>query len=589
MVENKIHPQLQLALRYERLLTPEFKSTFIISEQQEIWELVMRYTGDLSEIERQYNLQAYDLQGGFAQVFIQKIGILNLSNSAQVIFLSLPTNYEYIDIGLGKVCAGTISNPNSAFYVTGEGVLLAVIDSGIDYAHPDFIDDQGRSRITYLWDQTLEGTPPEGFSNGVVFTREQINEALSKSTKEEQLEVVPSQDSIGHGTALAGIAAGNGRGSVGRSNKGIAIACDLIIVKLGVKDNQRPRDIEVMQGIHYAIEKAVELKMPLVILVGCGNNLTGHNGTSPLELYMEARSENWICNMVVGTGNEGNRGSHTSGQVQEGQSQNTQLVIEGGLTSYACCIWKHFSDEMSLVIQAPNGEKTDVLSLLTVNRAYLFDQTAVLINFSEPVTNGGQQEIYILFQGQGGASINTGIWNLLLSGDSILQGQYHIWGSIVTQITNLTRFLNPDLNITLTSPATTQKVTSVAAYNGTTMQIAPFSGRGFTIDQKVKPDITAPGVSITVPSSTEGTLYTTLSGTSAASAFIAGAYVIMMAYGILQLGNVNLYGETLKIYLLRMANRPSINAPYPNNRWGYGILCLEAALNNMKEIADTSS
>lgn len=589
MVDNKINSQLQLALRFERLLTNEFKSLFVESEQRGIWELVMQYTGDLDELTKEYNFRAYDLKGGFAQIFISKIQILNLSNSAQVVFLSLPTRCEYIDIGLGRVCASNVSNPNSTFYVTGAGILLAVIDSGIDYSHPDFIDGSGKSRIAYLWDQTLQGTPPQGFSGGVEFTNEQLNEALGKNTKAEQLLVVPSQDPIGHGTALAGIAAGNGNGSAGKSNRGMATECELIAVKLGTKDNAHPRDIEIMQGINYAIERAIQLRRPLVILVGSGNNTTGHNGTAPLEIYMTEVSSSWICNMVVGTGNQGNRGSHASGSIQENQSQSVQLLIEGEITNYACCIWKSFIDEISLVVEAPNGETTDVLSLLTTNRAYLFDETAVLVNFSEPVTNAGKQEIYILLQGQNGSVINRGIWTLTLRGDSVLEGGFNVWGTIVTQSDNLTRFLNADLNLTLTSPATAQGITSVAAFNGSTGQLASFSGRGFTNDLRVKPDLAAPGVNITVPSSKEGEIYTTLSGTSTASAFVAGAYVLMMAYGILQLGNVNLYGEVLKIYLLREARRPSNYAPYPNNSWGYGTLCLEASLANMKQIADSSN
>lgn len=589
MIENKINPQLQLALRYERLLTEGFKSLFIVSPEEGIWEIVMQYTEDLAALEEIYQIEAYDLQGGFAQVFIQKMDILNLSNSPQVIFLSLPTRYEYIDIGLSQVCAGNISNPRSPFYLTGEGILLAVIDSGIDYTHPDFIDETGQSRIAYLWDQTLQGTPPEGFSNGRAFDKAQINEALSQTTKEAQLAIVPSRDELGHGTALAGVAAGNGRGSVGGSNRGMAIACDLIIVKLGTTNQAHPRDIEIMQGIDYAIERAIELKKPLVILLGSGSNLTAHDGTAPLELYIDERSRSWLCNIVVGTGNEGDRGSHASGKLEEGASKSVQLLMEGEITDYACCIWKKFSDEVSLQIQAPNGEKTDVLSLLTVNRAYIFDDTVVLINFSEPVTNAGQQEIYIIFQGQAGANINQGIWELRLTGNSILEGDFNLWGSIITQKDNLTRLLNPDLNLTLTSPATARKITSVAAFNGATLQMTPFSGRGFTSDERLKPELSAPGVSITVPSSKEGTLYTNLTGTSVASAFVAGAYVLMMAYGILQLGNINLYGEVLKIYLLRQAKRPSAYTPYPNRSWGYGILCLEAALLNMKEVADESS
>lgn len=589
MITNKMNATLQLALRYERLLSEEFKGLFITSEEESIWEIIMQYVGDIEQIQSQYTFRAYDLQGGFAQIFINKENISGLTNNPQVVFLSLPTRCEYIDIGLGAVCASNVSNPGGNFTVTGSGVLLAVIDSGIDYSHPDFRSIDGNTRIKYLWDQTLQGTPPVGFSSGVEFTSEQINVALSQNTKEEQLAIVPSQDEIGHGTALTGIAAGNGRGSVGNINKGMAPECDLIIVKLGSVTNEHPRDIEVMQGIHYALKKAQELGRAVTILIGIGSNLTAHDGTAPLELYIDEQHDVWLSNIVVGTGNQGNRGSHTNGRLTEGQFEDIQLLIEGEITNYGCCIWKKFSDDMTLVIQAPNGERTDELNLLTANRAYLFDQTAVLINFSEPITNAGRQEIFILFQGQGGASINRGIWTLTLIGSHILEGEYNIWGSIVTEQTNLTSFLNPQLDRTLTTPATAGKITSVAAYNSLTQQIAPFSGRGFTVDENVKPDIAAPGVNITVPASDGENLYTTLSGTSVASAFVAGAYVLMMSYGIFQLRNINLYGDILKIYLLREARRPSSHAPYPNNMWGYGLLCVEAALTSMKEVAEQQS
>lgn len=589
MITNKINATLQLALRYERLLSETFKSLFMTSAEENVWEVVMQYTGNIETILSQYTFRVYDLKGGFAQIFINKNEIPNLSNNPQVVFLSLPTRCEYIDIGLGAVCAANISNPGGNFTVTGAGVLLAVIDSGIDYSHPDFRNTDGTTRIKYLWDQTLQGTPPIGFSSGIEYTSEQINEALSQDTKEGQLAIVPTQDEIGHGTALTGVAAGNGRGSVGNINKGMAPECELIIVKLGSVTNEHPRDIEVMQGIHYALERAQQLGRTVTILLGIGNNLTSHDGTAPLELYIDVQYNTWLSNIVVGTGNQGNRGSHATGRVIEGQFQDIQLLIEGEITNYGCCIWKKFSDEITLVIQAPNGERTDELSLLTANRAYLFDQTAVLINFSEPITNAGSQEIFILFQGQGGANINRGIWTLTLTGNRILEGNFNMWGSIVTEENNLTRFLNAELERTLTTPSTARNITSVGAYNSLTSQITPFSGRGFTADEVVKPDIAAPGVNITVPASGGENLYTTLSGTSVASAFVAGAYVLMMSYGIFQLGNINLYGNILKIYLLRAARRPSSHAPYPNNNWGYGLLCVEAALINMKEVADQQS
>lgn len=568
MITNKLSSGLQLALRYEPLLDPEFKSVFITDADAGLWELILEYSGSLDEIKQDFLVEARALKGGFAQIIVPKTLIGALTDLSQVIFLSLPQLYRYIDIGLGYSCASSVGTPSSTFAVTGQGVLLAVIDSGITYDHPDFIDDNGETRIRYLWDQTVEGeSTNDPLTNGWgrVFTREQINEALKAATPEERQRLVPSKDMLGHGTALAGVAAGNGRGSTNRQNRGMAPECELLIVKVGTVG---AKDISLMAGIDFCIERAETLGMPLTILLGVGTNITAHDGTAVLERYIAERYNSWICNFVVGTGNEGNRGTHTNGVLQEGQTQAVELFLEGNTVSYACCIWKSFIDQLTLTIEAPNGEKTDALSILTPNRAYVFQNTAVLINFSQPVTNRDNQEILILFQGQGGENIDQGVWRFKIEGTSILQGGYQMWASIMPERTDRSGFLSATLMRTLTSPATTSSITSVGAYNGKTFQLAPFSGKGFTTDERVKPDLVASGVDVLVPTNNLEVLYTRLSGTSLSAAFVAGAYVLMMAYGILQLGNINAYGDILRIYLLTGAKRPSAQAPFPNASWG---------------------
>ncbi|ADZ83420.1 S8 family peptidase [Cellulosilyticum lentocellum] len=590
MVINKLSAQVQLALRYENLLTPNVKSLFIKDRTLQIWEIIVRYVNTLEEISSKFDMKVYDLGQGYAQVIIGRRYISELSDEPNVIFISLPQFMEYIDLDLAQVCAEETSLPTGNFQISGRGLLLAVIDSGIDYTHPDFRNDDDTTRILYLWDQGIEGGPPLGFADGTLYTKEQIDEALKEPTKEEMLVKVPSMDLLGHGTALAGIAGGNGRGSVGRRNRGMAPECDLLIVKVGKPNREYgPRDLEIMQGIRFAMEKAKELRKPLVILLGSGYNLASHNGEDILAAYIGAVYRSWVCNIVVGVGNEGNRGSHGQGNIGEGETKEIQFIIDRDMKEYACCIWKPISDEVELTLESPTGEKTEVLSLLTPNRAYLFDETAVLINFSEPVIDITQQQILIVLQGQNGQFINSGLWRISLRGKRILQGNYNIWGSIVREYANNTRFLEASIETTLTCPADSEGLTGVGAYNGNTIQLAAFSGRGYTADGRIRPNLVAPGVNVTVPSVRNGELYTVASGTSIAAAFVAGAYILMQSYGIIQLGNPGLYGDALEVYLIRNAKRPIINGPYPNNSWGFGILCLEAALNNMREVANQTN
>lgn len=583
MIRYKMSPALQLALRYENLLNEDFKSLFLQNDNGGEWELVMHFAGTLAEIQQKMTVKAIDLKGGFAQIVIPKDEIAALTDLPEVIYLAIPARYEYITVGLGQICASNLSESNNSVPLTGKGVLLAVIDSGIDYSHPDFREEDGTSRILYLWDQTLPGEGVDG-RKGQVFSQRQLNEALAQPTREEQLKRVPSQDLLGHGTAMAGIAAGNGRGSAGQKNKGVAPECSLLIVKVGKAGSPAPRDVEIMAGIDFCIEKAEALGMPMTVLLGIGSNLSAHDGTEPLETYIDARYNSWLCNFVVGTGNQGDKGSHASGQLIEGQSQVVELLIEGDKVSYACGIWFSFVDEISLVIEAPNGEMSDELSRLTRHRAYLFDETAVLVNFSESAKNWQQQTVAIVFQGQNGAPIDTGIWRLVITGHIILEGAYNIWASIVREAVDRTGFLTASLEMTLTSPATARRITAVGAYNGSTSQIAAFSGRGFTADHRVAPDLAAPGVAVTVPLAGGEGGYTMTSGSSSAGAYVAGAYVLLMSYGIGALGNVNLYGETLEAYLLKGAKRPSAYAPYPNSSWGYGSLCVSLARHLIEEV-----
>lgn len=167
-----------------------------------------------------------------------------------------------------------------------------------------------------------------------------------------------------------------------------------------------------------------------MILLGSGYNLASHNGEDILAAYIGTVYRSWVCNIVVGMGNEGNRGSHNQGSIEEGETEEIQLIIDGNLKEYACCIWHPISDELELILESPTGEKTDVLSLLTPNRAYLFDETAVLINFSEPVIDITQQQILIVLQGQNGQFINDGLWRMSLR-ESVFCKVIIIYGEVL--------------------------------------------------------------------------------------------------------------------------------------------------------------
>ena len=584
MYAYKLSPQLQLALKYENLFSVSVKTQFIVNQAENIWEVIIQYVDNISDIVSRLNMEIFYLNASFAIAQIKKQNIDELAQNPSITYISFTTLMSYINVSLDQICATNISNPAGRYNLTGKGTLIGIIDTGIDYAHPDFINQDLSSRIRFLWDQTIKGTPPEGFETGTEYTREEITRALEQPTKQAQLEMVPSTDVIGHGTAMAGIAAGNGGASNGQYS-GVAPQCELIIVKIGREGEgaSLPTDKDIMLGIKYVLNKAIEQNKPITILLGVGTNMGQHNGGAILEQYIEQMSLIWKCNFVVGTGNQGNKGSHVSGKLSNNETQVVQFFMDRGQNVYECSMWKPFIDKIEIVVESPKGELTESLSILTPNRAFIFGNTVVMVNFSLPTIDSVRQQIFISLQGAADAGINEGIWSILIKATEILDGSYHIWGSIIDDAVSRTKFLEEDPLTTLTIPSTTKRVTSAAAFNAVSLQLAAFSGRGYTSDGTIKPDITAPGVNVMTASIKQGIPYEPVSGTSAAAAFVAGAYAILLEYSIARLGEQYLYGESLKFYMLRNAKRPQSQAPYPNMQWGYGILCIEQTLNEMRE------
>lgn len=587
---NKISPQLQLMLRYQNvsLLTSFVETTGI--RDPVIWQVLVEYVGGVELIPKDIYIDLQIVDEEFLIMTLNKNNIVRLSENPFIQYIELPEVMQYIvDVPLGTVCGSGISAPQGLYNVTGEGTLIAIIDSGIDYTHPDFIGADGKSRIVSIWDQTLPGKPPEGYKIGSIYSNEQINEALRQVTTEMQMEIVPSMDVLGHGTAVAGVAAGNGRGSTGKYI-GVAPSCEIIAVKVGqeglneVKNTLRgPRNIETMLAVKYVLEKAVELNKPISINIGFGVNEGAHDGTSALERVIDKASNIWKTNIVVGTGNQANKDSHAMGNIAQDETKIIQVFIDRMQPYYFTSLWKNFADDFGLIIQAPNGEKTELLTRAINNRAFIFGNTQVLINFSEPSISNIDEQILIILDSVDRTFIDSGIWDITLVGLNILDGNYNLWGESIDPINRTTRFLNPSQFVTLTIPSTASKITSVAASGARGVQISSFSGRGFTRVGKIKPDLSAPGIDVTTASIDKANRYQLATGTSIAAAFMTGAYALFMEYGIVDGRDEFLYGERLKSYVLRNTTKLPIDEPYPNRDWGYGVLCIRAVLDELRE------
>lgn len=479
-------------------------------------------------------------------------------------------------------------------YLTGENVIIAVLDSGIDYFLPEFRDADGQTRILAIWDQTGqpdEGQgklPPPGYREGVLYTREMINEALALGRESGQ-KLVPVFDLSGHGTAVAGVAAGTGMG--------VAPKADLLIVRLGTPQaDSFPRTTQLMRGIDYAVKFGVELNKPVSVNISFGNTYGDHQGNSLLERFVDNASEIGRSTLVIGSGNEGASRGHTAGVVQNG-SRVTELAVADYETGLSIQLWKFYQDVFNLVITSP-GKEQMTLELSQIREAQAvrrtLEQTQLLCYLGKPLPYNVQQEIFIDMIPTG-SYINSGIWRVELQPVTVVTGEYRFYLPGYAARNAATGFFLPTPEMTITIPSTARRAVTVGAYDVTRRSYADFSGRGYVyryddgrtdaaggrqIIADVKPDLVAPGVDITVPMPNGG--YEQVSGTSFATPFVAGAAALLMEWGIVRGNDRFLYGERLKAGLIRGAQPLSGVSVPPDSRTGWGTLCVERALAGMR-------
>lgn len=576
MNSGKRDNQLNLALdvgQETREQTLDLDVGFLPEVQS--WELIVKYTGSLQRIRDELHISAVELLNEYAILIIPENLITRLGTYEEIEFIEKPKRLVFaVANGRAESCINQLQLPQ--FNLFGEGVIVAIIDSGIDYSHPDFRNNDGTTRIEMLWDQTIQGSPPEGYDIGTLYTRENINEALAERNIAQRLAIVPSVDLSGHGTGVAGIACGNGRASNGR-NRGVASESNMIIVKLGAPTPLSfPNTTQLMQGIDFCIRNAIRIGQPIAVNVSFGNNYGSHDGRSLLEYYINDIANLWKSNIVIGSGNEGATARHTNGFVQNRSNQIIELAVSEYERTFNLQLWKNYNDIMSIEITSPSNVTVGPIREIQGTQSFVVDNTRVLFYYGEPIPFNKAQEIYFEFIPVM-ERVATGIWKIRLNGENIVVGNYDFWLPAGNAISEETRFLRPTPDVTLTIPSTTFRAITVGAYDGSTDSYANFSGRGFTRDgETIKPDIVAPGVDIT--STAPNSSYSTYTGTSFATPFVTGSAAMLMQWGIVKGNDQYLYGEKLKAYLIKGARHlPGFNT-YPNPQVGWGALCVRDSL-----------
>ncbi len=574
MENSKIENMLNLALD----ATPEERARSLnldvgFDREENTWEVIVKYSGSLSRLEAE-GITVTELLNEYAVLIVPESEIGRLAEVPEIEYIEKPKRL-FFAAEQGRTASCVTGVQNARYNLYGEGVLVAVLDSGVDYTHPDFRNEDGTTRILALWDQTIPGRPPEGYRIGTEYTKEQIDEALSENDPARRRELVPSTDTSGHGTRVLGIAAGNGRAG-GSRYRGVASRSPLLVVKLGVPRTESfPRTTELMQALDYCIRKAQEFGLPAAVNISFGNTYGAHDGTSLLETYIADMANIWKSVICIGTGNEGYAAGHASGRMQAGERKQIQLAVGEYEPTLNVQIWKSYLDDFSVSLESPGGGSAGFIRDLLGPQRFTLEQTEILLYYGEPSPYSQSQEIYIEFLPRE-TYVNPGIWTLTLEAREVKDGQFHLWLPSAAAIGGDTRFLEPEPYTTLTIPSTARRIVAVGAYDSRSRTYADFSGRGDTRDGRERPVLAAPGVDVvtTVP----GGGYAAATGTSFAAPFVTGAAALLMQWGIAEGNDPFLYGEKAAAYLKKGAQPLPAFREYPNPQIGWGTLCVRESL-----------
>ena len=446
------------------------------------------------------------------------------------------------------------------YNLTGEGILVGFLDTGIDYTHNAFKDDEGNTRIEYIYD----------LENGVVYDKNKINEALKS---EDPFSIVPEIDLSGHGTHVAGIACAGG--NINFDNYGVAYKSSIAMVKITGENSLRAAlSTQLMRGLKFLMDKSNEINKPLVVNISLSTNDGSHNGSSLLEKYIQTFTQLQKAVIVVAAGNEGNSAHHVGGKMKK--EEDLDLNIGDGEKGIILDFFKPVLVDVSVEVISPTGISTGPMGLSESYKERFVGREKIVVYSTgpKPFDIQGQTTISILPLGD---TITSGGWRIIVRKLNNYEGYFDVWLPIAEGLNERTRFLQPSVYNTLGIPATVEGVISVGSYNFLNNNLSAFSGRGVVRPEwLIKPDLVAPGENILSTVEEQG--FDTKSGTSMAAPQVSGICALLFEWGIIRNNDPFLYGERIKYYLIKGAKRTIFGEAYPNPDLGYGFVCLDRTM-----------
>ena len=558
----------------------------IISE--DYWDFIIPLYRDeeLKEVNPE-NVCIQEMDFGYKSVSVDRRILLPLS-FREYWYSTIPKCYALLDMQ-PLDAAGIITLQNyPTLQLMGDGIMIGFLDTGIDYQNRVFRNLDGTTRIVGIWDQTIQtGRTPQGLYYGTEYTEEMINAALRS---EDPLQIVPSVDTDGHGTFVASAAAGGAE--VGKRFLGAAPEASIAMVKLKPAKNYLKeffviaqdavcyQENDIMLGLRYLNDLARKQGMPLVICVALGTSFGGHNGDSLLadilDIYATVRNR---C-VVVGTGNEAARRHHYFNRFTDAQDMRTAEIRVGeGTQSFAVELWSTLPNIVMVSVTSPSGERT---GMIPIRLGYLFDflftfeRTTITVEYRLLQENNDAQLVFIRFQ-----NAVPGIWKIDIKPAMQTTGDFHIWLPMEEFLEGEVYFLESNPDTTFTEPSGGRNTMTVAFYNSRENGVDINSGRGYTRDEKIKPDYAAPGETVT--GAVPGGGFKNRTGSSAATAIAAGGCALIMEWISEQPGARGVSSSQVRNIIV-MGTQKLSGIEYPNTQWGYGTMNLYRSLDILRQL-----
>jgi subtilisin family serine protease len=563
-------------------MTPEER--FKITSNDYV-DLFVEYYGVESNLDPYRENSVHIINNRFAVQYVPAAQVIS-ANITTIGYAAIPTCYGLESERSLEVSGVLRIRQAPAFALRGSGVLVGIVDTGIDYTNPVFLHSDGTSKIAAIWDQTIDSENyPVGTFYGTEYTAEQINQAVASGNP---FDIVPSRDELGHGTMLAGIAAGSE--SEENEFSGVVPDSELVVVKLKqAKPVMRdifaiPHDVpayqenDIIWGVQYLISVARRLGRPMAICVGLGSSQGSHDGRGTLSSILSVGGDFTGITITVSGGNEGNMRRHYYGAIDPAIGYNTvELNVAENEGDFTMELWGAAPSTYSIDITSPGGEYIPrITEGLRVSRniTFIFEQTNINIDYFMVESQVGDELILLRFR-----KPSAGVWTFQVYGRGDLPGTFHIWLPMGNFISEDTYFVQPNPYTTITSPGNGLVQITVTAYNPENQTLYQNASKGYTRINEIKPELAAPGVNITAPTLEQG--FTNVTGTGAAAAHTTGVTAMLLEWGIVKGNYPGIDTVEVKKFLIRGAKR-NPRLQYPNRDWGFGIIDIYNVFNILR-------